>query len=436
MFFKHLRKLSPLFWAALCLTLSAPPAGAQSDTPAETQTSLPTLQIGARNISAYTRKLLGKTTVGGYFDTEYIFPADGQAFFDQHHVILQVSSLMNERLFFNTEVEFEHGALLNTGTNDGEIRVEQAYLDYKIEDWLVLRSGALLIPVGRLNVLHDSDFRDTTARPLFSQTIVPTTWTETGLGFYGTVYPNDMWELNYEAYLVQGLKDGLADGPGLSGARGSLSADNNNNKGFTARVGLSPFIGLDFGLSTYLSAYNDAGDKNLGLFVGDFTWTWGPFELLGEGGFAAFDPTTAQAVTVGTDADDVLVGGSTDETDETDAESDTASAQPLLGPMWGYYLEAHYHLFPEFLRHSFLSNGFEEPVITLFARISQVDTDLSQLNLNDRTRLTLGLNYRPTTNTAFKLEYQWNLENEAFLRNDPSHELANNQVLASVAAGF
>ena len=48
----------------------------------------------------------------------------------------------------------------------------------------------------------------------------------------------------------------------------------------------------------------------------------------------------------------------------------------------------------------------------------------------------LGLNYRPVTNTVFKLEYQWNIENEAILRNDPSKETANNQLVASVAAGF
>ena len=372
------------------------------------QNKLP--QIGARNISAFTRNILGNTTVGGYFDTEYGFPQQGNAFFDQHRLILQVSSFMHERLFFNTEIELEHGAVLGGGTNDGEIKIEQAYLDYKIEDWLILRSGALIIPVGRLNVLHDSDFRDTTARPLFTQVIVPTTWTEPGLGFYGTIYPDDMWELTYEAYVVQGLRDGLADGSGLRGARNSLKSDNNNTKAVTTRFGFSPYIGLDFGLGAYAGAYDDAGQKNLGLFVGDFNWSYGPFELLGEGGVALFD--------------------------ESVRTDDLGNEVRLNGPMWGYYVEAHYHLFPEFLEQTFLANEFERPVFTLFGRISQVDTDSSQLNQNDRSRLTLGLNYRPTTNTVFKIEYQWNIENEAILRSDASKEVANNQILASVAAGF
>jgi hypothetical protein len=68
--------------------------------------------------------------------------------------------------------------------------------------------------------------------------------------------------------------------------------------------------------------------------------------------------------------------------------------------------------------------------------VSQVDTDASVLNQNDRTELILGLNYRPTPNTVFKLEYQWNLENQAFLTGDMSRELNNNQLIASVAVGF
>src|SRR5690606_25617739 len=104
------------------------------------------VRIGGRNISAFSRAV-GQTSVGGYFDTEYFFPFNSNSFFDQHRLILQASSLFNERLFFNTEIEFEHGGLLGGGTNDGELKIEQAYLDYKIEDWLIFRGGVVLIPV-------------------------------------------------------------------------------------------------------------------------------------------------------------------------------------------------------------------------------------------------------------------------------------------------
>ena len=381
--------------------------------------------LGAKNISAFTRDMVGKTSIGGYFDSDFNFPVGGNSFFNQHRLILQVSSYLHERLFFNTEIEYEYGGVLGTGTtDDGQIRIEQIFLDYKIEDYLIFRAGGLLIPMGRLNILHDSDFRDTVDRPLFNRFILPTTWTETGAGFYGLIPLNDDWEMNYEAYIVQGLQDQMSDGLGLRRARNSLSVDNNNNKGFTTRIGLSPSIGTEFGLGGYYAAIDAENKKNLGVVVADFNTAWGPFELLGEGGAVFFDPTTQNAADPAT----ALLPGN--------ANIISSETTPLNGPMWGYYIEGHYHFFPEFLENTFLSNGFEQPVLTAFARLSQIDTDASTLNQNDRSRFTLGLNYRPITNTVFKLEYQWNIENEAFIRNDPSLERANNQLVASVATGF
>jgi hypothetical protein len=421
-----LRSLFPLFTLSLLLlSQTAVFAQDQSDPESEqaeltaTPTATPAPQennstgkmnIGGRNISAFTRKsLYGGSNIGGYFDTEYIFPADKPAFFDNHHLILQVSSLLHERIFFNTEIEFEHGGILGGGSNDGELKIEQGYLDFKLDDWLIFRGGVLLVPLGRLNVLHDSDFRDTTTRPLFSNTIMPTTWMEPGAGFYGTIYPDDNWEIFYETYIMQGLTDNLQDGNGLKKARPSLSKDNNNSKAITTRVGFSPFIGLDFGLGAYYSAFDEKLEKNLGLFVADLNWRNGPFELLGEAGLAVHSPTSYKS-----------------------GDTDIA----LNGSMWGYYLEAHYHLFPDFLKGSFLGMDFSNPVFTLVGRISQVDTDTSQLNVNDRTELVLGVNYRPVANTVFKLEYQWNIENQALLTGDPSKEINNNQFIASVAVGF
>lgn len=377
------------------------------ETPAESQ---PKLSIGGRNISAFTRKnLYGGTTVGGYFDTEFFAPEGRSAFFDPHRLILQVSSLLHERLFFNTEIEFEHGGMLGGSTADGELKIEQGYLDFKLEDWLIFRGGVLLVPLGRLNVLHDSDFRDTTTRPLFTNIIVPSTWMEPGMGFYGTIYPNDDWEIFYEAYVLQGMTDNLQDGQGLRRARPSLSRDNNNSKALTARVGFSPYIGLDFGLGAYYSALDAQAQKHLGLFVADLNWRWGPFELVGEGGIALHSPTSYRS-----GEQNVL----------------------LNGPMWGYYLEGHYHLLPEFLKGSFLGLEFSDPVFTLVGRVSQVDTDLGVLNANDRMELLLGVNYRPIANTVFKLEYQWNLETQAWFTGDPTRETPNNQLVASVAVGF
>ncbi|MBC7473674.1 MAG: hypothetical protein H7263_05240 [Candidatus Sericytochromatia bacterium] len=368
------------------------------------------VKMGGRNISAFSRKgYTSGVALGGYFDTEFIAPLGGNSYFNQHHLILQASSLFNDRIFFNTEVEFESGGISDENRN-GEVRIEQAFLDYKFSDWLNLRVGSLLIPVGRLNVLHDSDIRTTTARPLFSKTIIPSTWTESGLGFYGTAYPNEELEFNYELYVTQGINDKISDGLGLSEAKPSPASDNNAGKAVSTRVSLSPFIGLDFGLGGYYANYDDNNKKALGMIVGDFNYKLGAFELLGEGGFTAFNPV-----------------------DQKDDKGKVTSV--LNGPMWGYYLEGHYNFFPEFLKFSALGRDFTNPSITLFSRIDQVDTDSSKIN-NDRVQLCLGFNYRPITSVVFKFEYQINLQNDIIIKRDPTREKANNQFLASVAAGF
>lgn len=408
---QQLIKLSFMLCLIFSLTFVIPPDGHAQSNNQNSTTPTPPKNIGGRNISAFTRKLYGQTTVGGYFDTEYIFPQSGNSYFDNRRLILQVSSFFHERLFFNTEIELEHGGIFGGGTNDGELKIEQAFLDMQFTDWLIMRSGVILVPLGRLNILHDSDFRDATARPLFSRVIMPTTWMEPGVGFYGTIYPDDDWELTYELYAMQGLRDNIQDGNGLRKARPSLSEDNNAGKAITSRVGFSPFIGLDFGLGGYFSAYDEASKKNVGLIVGDFNYRIGPFELLGEGGASFFDPVSIK-------------------------DEDGKETGLLNGPMWGYYVEAHYHLFPEFMKGTWLGMDFERPVFTLFSRISQVDTDASTLNANDRTRFTLGLNYRPRTNVVFKAEYQWNVENEAFISNDFSKAIPNDQFITSVAVGF
>mgnify|MGYP001611938360 CR=1 FL=1 len=122
------------------------------------------------NISAFTRKSLlsnNNVSLGGYFDTEYFIPFGKKPYFDQHRLVLQASALYNERIFFNTEIELEHGGIF--GNNKGEIKIEQAFLDYKVSDWLTFRSGIILMPLGRLNIYHDSDIRQTTSRPLFNK---------------------------------------------------------------------------------------------------------------------------------------------------------------------------------------------------------------------------------------------------------------------------
>jgi len=347
-----------------------------------------------------------RVTIGGYMDHEFENFENTDSTFDQHRYVINIGAEIGERVRFYSEYEIEHGGPNASG--GGEAKVEQAWVDYLIEDWINLRAGAVLVPFGRLNLYHDSDLRDLTDRPLVARDIIPTTWTESGAGFYGEVNPvigeyEDLL-LSYETYVVNGLNDGFSD-TGLRGARGSLSSDNNNSKAVVGRLVASPFIGHEIGFSGYWGKYNNVNDNISGTAV-DWLSNWGPLEVLGE--YAHFD----------VDEPDFTPGSATDVAKTLD----------------GYRIQANYHFWPGFLDDSFLGRSFENPTFTLVNRYgwAKIDDDSDATSGdNEESRYTLGLNYRPLESWVFKTEYQWNAtENESLERGD------SNGFLWSVAMGF
>ena len=172
--------------------------------------------------------------------------------FDQVRFIPFIYSQVTDRIQVAAEIEFEHGGTDNN-QDDGEVKVEFATFDYLIEDWVNFRAGILLTPLGRFNLLHDSPLNDLTHRPLVSRFIIPTTLSEAGLGLYGTFYPTRLSKVDYEFYLTNGF-DGnnklFSEKDGTSKSKGSEKTDNNENKAIVARIGVSPFLGVEVGGST------------------------------------------------------------------------------------------------------------------------------------------------------------------------------------------
>ena len=343
----------------------------------------------------------GNVSVGGYMDHEFEAFSEGKSTFDQHRYIINIGAELGERLRFFSEYEIEHGGPDASG--GGEAKVEQAWVDYLISDWVNLRAGAILVPFGRYNIYHDSDLQDLTDRPLVVRDVIPTTWTESGAGIYGEFNPvigdyEDL-EMGYEVYAINGLDDGFTD-TGLRGARGSIGTDNNSFKSVVGRAVVSPFLGHEIGLSGYWGQYNRSDDYITGAAI-DWLSTWGPLELVGEWAyFSADDPDYM-------DVSDYFTG---------------------------FYAQANYHFWPEFLDNTLLGRSFEDPTFTLVGRYGTIwiDDDFDvNTGTNEERRITLGLNYRPVESWVLKLEYQLNyLENERLERGD------DHGFMASVAMGF
>ncbi|MDZ4242672.1 MAG: porin [Candidatus Omnitrophota bacterium] len=343
----------------------------------------------------------GNVSVGGYADLEYGDFENTNSTFTQHRWIINIGAFPHERLRFNSELEIEYGGP-NVPNADGEVKVEQAYMDFLIADAVNLRAGALLVPFGRYNLYHDSDLQNLTDRPIMARDVVPTTWTEAGAGFFGQFNPTlgsyEDLNLEYELYVVNGLDAGITD-TSLGGGRSSLKADNNEDKSFVGRLTVSPWLNQELAVSGYYGNYDNSENGLAGIGF-DTLNTWGPFELINEYAYFDVEQTT----------------------------TDVANFYQ------GAYTQLNYDFWPRFLDHSFLGRGFKDPKFTLVGRYDWAlisdDSDAS-LGDNKETRKTLGFNYRPVDKLVFKLEYQWNkTDNEALERGN------NNGFLTSMAIGF
>lgn len=307
--------------------------------------------------------------IGGYMDHEFEWLEDGGNTFDQHRFVPFLTAHVSDRVSVSMELELEHGG--NPGT-DGEVKLEYAVMDYRLRDGVGFRGGVILSPLGLFNLRHDSPLNDLTERPTVNRQIMPSTLSESGMGFFGTFYPSDESVMSYEVYLVNGFDEGVLSGDDgakrlrVRGGRGSQKADNNENKAVTGRLGWSPRLGLDFGASVHTGKYDDAGEKSLSIMGLDATARLGNLDLRGELGLVSADVDKA-------------------------AEPGLAEAQR------GHYLEADYHV----LHDRFLDGS----VVTLVVRHDLVDYD-TDVDGDQEEGLTLGVNFRPTEKTAFKLD--WN----------------------------
>lgn len=389
-----------------------------------------------------------KATIGGYADIKFgsltgpTLDNPSRSTFNQERMVPFIYADITDRVKFAVEIEFERGGTNSPGstitgsgtgtTAAGSMQLEFAQIDYLITEAVNVRAGILLMPVGKFNLLHDSPLNDLPDRPMVDRLVIPSTWFEAGAGIYGTLYPSALSKLDYELYAVNGMgcnPQGLSitDTSGLRNCRGSVSRDNNDNKGVVGRVAFSPRLGIEVAGSAFYGQYsnkdgtgNNNQDNNVGVYAIDWTLQRGPWELIGEAAWSRI--TGNQGTTQGPDG------------------------------MFGYYIQANYHFMPEFLKKLAPSHFSDASTFTAVVRWETVDTDTGNKTLTgagalsnqrDLERLTLGLNFRPIEDTVLKLSYMFNTQRDTSIQsivNNPTNNLTTridgNGFLAMLATYF
>jgi len=200
----------------------------------------------------YIKRAGRGVALGGYMDHEFEYNEGGGNTFDQHRFIPFIYGEVSDRVRVTAEIEFEHGGLVSGGKDDdtdGEIKLEFAVMDFSFSEGFNLRGGVILSPLGAFNIQHDSPLNDLTERPTMNVRLMPSTLSESGMGFFGTFFPSEMSVASYEVYVVNGFNESVISSGKLRirDGRGSSKQDNNKRKAIVGRLGYSPRLGINLG---------------------------------------------------------------------------------------------------------------------------------------------------------------------------------------------
>jgi hypothetical protein len=432
-----------------------PPAPPPVTATAPADAGKPALQDAERVIGAITDRV----KIGGYGSMRY----EASNIDEQHSTftfrrfVLTADANVAPRLKSYLELEFERFRKLELekasepadggltveqtveGTNESEIALEQAWLQYDFTDWIGLRAGGVLVPVGRFNLNHDDNRWDLPRRSLVDRgsPVLPTTaaWSELGAGFLGKVPVGEKANVDYQIYVVNGVAldvefEQIAQTRSPEPAKqvieaeiepstGTFSSDVKEGKAVTGRVAFSPALGHEVAGSWYWGQYTpDFLDKedvySLGL---DGITGIGPFEFEGEYVFTHFDGIEGVARSLARVARD-----QESEFENPDLETEVEfELSGLATNKQGYWLDARYRFWPSFLDKTFLGSPFQNPQLVATIRGEQVWFDemieeaafgggvLTDFETDDRRvdRITTGLAYRPVPLVVFQLAYEF-----------------------------
>ena len=330
---------------------------------------------------------INRFNLGGYGEIHANFNVgDDKDLFDIHRLVLYLGYDFNEWIKFHSELEIEHAFV--SDDSDGEIGLEQAYVDFLLSESFNVRFGRILTPLGIINQRHEPPSFNGVERPSFDKYIIPSTWSSDGLGVFGAFAPG----VKYEAYVVGGLDGSQFDSK--NGIRGGRIKDRPSlsDPALTARLDFHPFVyhsakydqRLRLGVSGYFGGLDNGPngsnpdiDGDIQIYSGDFDYSVMDLDLRGVVAFEKIDGAEEKG-------------------------NGTASE------IFGWYLEAGYHFFPDTLKKGLL----EKADATLFVRYDDYDTQYNMPEsvpknpAGDRNEWTFGLSFHPIPNFVIKTDYQ------------------------------
>ena len=300
---------------------------------------------------------------------------------DLFRFIVYLGYAFTEKLKFNSEIEIEH-AKVEGGEEGGEVAIEFAFIDYRVNKYLGLRGGMVLVPLGITNEYHEPPTYLSVRQPYLEKKLFPFTWRENGVGFYGET---DLVE--YRAYVINGMKVGDSYDPDepLDSITQDGSEAIGDSPAFTGRFDLKLPKNLKVGVATFLSPVFDSNGNRLGsvsILSPHLWWQYAGFDVRFVGAYTTVDNSEriTQAVRTST--------------------GDPTHVFPKR--MQGFYFQVAYNVlrFFDTEQELFLFGKVED--VQRYADVPAGETVPDGGNLRI---LNIGISYRPHPLVALKADY-------------------------------
>ncbi|OUS09508.1 porin [Gammaproteobacteria bacterium 53_120_T64] len=321
---------------------------------AETIESVATASEGYAKIADWA----DKTHIGGYGELHYNDKNGSDNQVDAHRFVLFIEHEFTEDVRFFSEVELEH-SIAGEG-QEGEVELEQAYIEWDYAKNHSATFGQFLIPIGIMNETHEPDTFYGVERNSVEKNIIPSTWWEAGIMLGGELAPG----FSYDLAVTSGLEAPTSGKNAYLPRKGRQKASKATAEDFayTGRLKYTAIPGLELAATVM---YQDdiaqgmgADDASAMLLETHMVYRSGDFGLRAL--YAMWDIDGSEAEALGRDEQD------------------------------GWYIEPSYKLTPKlgvFVRYSEWDNNAGD----------SVDTEVEEWDI--------GLNFWLVENVVFKADW-------------------------------
>lgn len=328
-----------------------------------------------------------RTQIGGYGENHYNGGETDQV--DFHRYVLFFGHDFDEDIRLFSELELEH-ALAGEGA-DGEVELEQAYIEFDLFDTQQqARAGVQLLPIGILNEVHEPTTFYGVERNPVENNIIPTTWWEAA----GTLAGELGGGFSYTAMIHSGLRTPITGSNAfrVRNGRQKVSEARAEDGAFTGRIRYTGIPGVELAASAQYQ----------------MDMTQGQQALPPSGGLTGAKDLNVRGILVEGHADIKYEGFGLR---ALYARWDLSSDEPMVGPeangrdvQYGWYLEPSYRFtLPKLADYSVGDLG-------VFFRFSEWDNeaglDTSGVETTNR-RYDVGFNYWPHPDVVLKFDYFW-----------------------------